>query len=345
MDRSRDRRAGGGEAGDATAGAPGRGPDPVPESVRPMLAVLSDRRSFDDAWVFERKLDGVRAIGFRDGDRVRLASRTGQRLEGTYPEIVDALVRQPQEQFVVDGEIVAMEHGRTSFALLQRRMGITKPAAALATGVKVHYYLFDLLHLAGHDTTGLPLRSRKQLLREAVRFAEPLRYTQHRNAGGTDVRQFLEAACAHGWEGLIAKRADSRYQQRRSGDWLKLKCVTSQEFVIAGYTEPSGSRIGFGALLIGYYEEGRLRYAGKVGTGYDTATLRRLSRLLAEREQEHPAFDEPVRERRAHWVRPELVAQVAFTEWTRDGKLRAPRFVGLRDDKPAREVVRERPSA
>ncbi|CCB78145.1 DNA polymerase LigD, ligase domain [Streptantibioticus cattleyicolor NRRL 8057 = DSM 46488] len=312
----------------------------MPDRVTPMLAVLSDRRHFDDTWVLERKLDGVRAIGFRDGDTVRLASRTGQRLENTYPEIVRALADQPQRAFVVDGEIVALDDGRTSFERLQRRMQLTRPSAALASGVAVTYFLFDLLHLAGHDTTGLPLRSRKELLREAVRYTGPLRYTEHHTATG-DAGQLLDAACAQGWEGLIAKRADGRYQQRRSSDWLKLKCLTAQEFVVGGYTEPAGSRAGFGALLLGYHQGGRLRYAGKVGTGYDTATLRRLRGLLDERGLTEPPFAEPVRERGAHWVRPDLVVQVAFTEWTRDGRLRAPRYLGLRQDKRPERVVRE----
>ncbi|TKA09611.1 ATP-dependent DNA ligase [Actinacidiphila oryziradicis] len=314
---------------------------PVPDSVRPMLATLSDRRSFDDGWIFERKLDGIRAVAFRDGDEVRLTSRTGQRLERTYPEIVAALRAQPMDRFVVDGEIVAMDRGRTSFALLQRRMGLTRETDVRATRIKVTYYLFDLLHLDGHDTTVLPLRDRKQLLRRALEFTGPLRYTPHRNQDG---QELLDEACRHGWEGLIAKRADSRYVQRRSTQWVKLKCEATQEMVIGGFTEPSGSRVGFGALLVGTYDHGRLRYAGKVGTGFDTATLRRLRQRLDALEQPDPPFDEPVRERAAHWVRPELVAQVGFSEWTRDGKLRHPRFLGLRDDKRPTEVVRERPA-
>ena len=316
------------------------GTTPVPDRIRPMLATLSDRRDFDPAWIFERKLDGVRAVGFRDGGTVRLASRTGRRLERTYPEIVAALAAQPQDRFVVDGEIVGLDaRGRHSFERLQRRMQVTNPAAARASAVQVVYYLFDLLHLDGHDTTVLPLRSRKELLRRAMDFTGPLRYIPHRNTDGGDL---LERACAQGWEGLIAKRADSRYQQRRSPDWLKLKCQAGQEFVVGGFTEPSGGRIGFGALLVGYHdEEGRLRYAGKVGTGFDAAGLRRLRQRLDALEQPGSPFADPVRERGAHWTRPELVAEVGFTEWTRDGRLRHPRFRGLRDDIAAAAVVRE----
>jgi ATP-dependent DNA ligase len=173
-----------------------------------------------------------------------------------------------------------------------------------------------------------------------VDFTAPLRMTPHRNTGGGEL---LNRACGWGWEGLIAKRAEGRYHSRRSPDWLKLKCSHGQEFVIAGFTEPSGSRVGFGALLLGYHAEGGLRYAGKVGTGYDRATLTALRSRLEELSVPRSPFAGPVRERRVHWARPELVAEVAFTEWTRDGMLRHPRFLGLRTDKDPSEVVRESP--
>lgn len=308
----------------------------------PMLATLTERRDFGQEWVFERKLDGVRVLALREGDSVRLLSRGGKPLNATYPEIVDALAEQTCRDFAVDGEMVALHHGRTDFALLQQRLGLTDPAAARASRVTVTYYLFDLLRLDDQNTTALPLRSRKTLLRDALHFRPPLRYTPHRNRDGHDL---LDHACSHGWEGLIAKRADSPYVHRRSGDWLKLKCGSGQELVIGGFTEPAGSRVGFGALLLGYYQDDRLRYAGKVGTGFDTSTLRALRRDLDRLSRLDPPFHGTVRERGTqHWVRPELVAQVGFTEWTRDGMLRHPRYLGLRDDKPAREVVREQPA-
>jgi len=310
-------------------------------AARPMLAQPSDRRDFPGGrWLFERKLDGLRMLAVREGERVRLLSRTGQVLDGGYPEIVDALAAQPHRDFTVDGEVVAFSGGRTDFARLQQRMQLTDPRRALATGVAVTYYLFDLLRLDGMDTTRLPLRTRKSLLRRLLDYGGPLRFTTHRNEGG---RELLDRACARGWEGLIAKVADGRYLHRRSPDWLKLKCSRGQEFVVGGFTEPSGSRFGFGALLLGYYDDGRLRYAGKVGTGYDQRTLHDLSRRLAELSAAQRPFADPVRERTAHWVRPELVAQVAFTEWTRDGMLRHPRYLGLRTDKRPRDVVREEP--
>lgn len=313
-------------------------------AARPMLAQLTDRREFDSGWIFERKLDGVRALAVRRaGDRVpvRLLSRSGNDLNSTYPELVEALAAQPCADFTVDGEIVAFSHGRTDFARLQRRMGLTDPRRARATGVAVTYYLFDLLSLEGYQTTRLPLRVRKSLLRGALTYGEPLRLTTHRNEGG---QALLDQACARGWEGLIAKRAQGRYLPHRSPDWLKLKCARGQEFVIGGFTEPAGSRTGFGALLLGYYAGERLRYAGKVGTGYTEAVLRRLRARLDELATDVSPFADPVRERQVHWVSPELVAQVAFTEWTRDGMLRHPRFLGLREDKEPSEVVREEPA-
>jgi bifunctional non-homologous end joining protein LigD len=309
-----------------------------------MLAVLSKRRSFDDGWLFERKLDGVRALAVRDGDRTHLMSRSGQSLGATYPEVVDALAEQECKDFTVDGEIVAMRNGRTDFSLLQRRMQLSDARTARASGVAVLYYVFDLLHLEGWDTTRLPLRTRKSLLRDALSFGSPVRFTPHRNRDGQDL---LGQACASGWEGLIAKRADAPYQQTRSSDWLKLKCEAGQEFVIGGFTEPAGSRVGFGALLLGYYDNHGLRYAGKVGTGFERETLLDLRQRLDARRQSHCPFDEPEppREHGVHWTKPELVAQIGFTEWTRDGKLRHPRFLGLRVDKRPSDVVREKPAA
>ncbi len=229
-------------------------------AARPMLAVLSDRRDFDGDWLFERKLDGVRALAVRDGDRTRLLSRTGRAMDGTYPEIADALAAQTCRDFAVDGEVVAFSRGRTEFSRLQQRMGITDPAQARASSVAVTYYVFDLLRLDGQDLTRLPLRTRKSLLRRALRFVSPLRFTPHRNQGGPEE---LADACDRGWEGLIAKRADGPYVPRRSGDWLKLKCERGQEFVIGGFTEPAGSRVGFGALLLGYYAEGDAALRGQ----------------------------------------------------------------------------------
>lgn len=314
-------------------------PESVPAWRDPTLAMLTDERFSDPDWIFERKLDGVRCLAFRDGPNVRLLSRNRQPMNGTYPELVDALAAQDARRFVVDGEVVAFEGRRTSFARLQGRLGLTDPDAARATGIPVFYYIFDVLHLDGHTTLDVPLTWRKRLLREALRFDGPLRFTTHRvRAGEVAYRR----ACERGDEGVIAKRADSRYEGRRSANWLKFKCVRDQEFVIGGYTAPRGSRVGLGALLVGYHDDGDLVYAGKVGTGFDDETLRALRKRLGAAEQDHPPFTRgTVRESDARWVRPTLVAQVGFSEWTRDGKLRHPRYVGLRTDKPADQVVRE----
>ena len=314
-----------------------------------MLATLTERRFSDPRWLFERKLDGERCLAFRDGERVRLLSRTRRNLDGTYPEIVDSLARERVADFVVDGEVVSLDRGRTSFARLQQRIGISDPGRARQSPVAVFYYVFDLLHLEGHDTTALPLRARKSLLRGTLSFrSRTLRYTPHRNAEG---EVLFAAACAQGWEGAIAKLADAPYVGRRSGDWLKFKCSAGQELAVGGFTEPTRSRVGLGALLVGYYEAGDLVYAGKVGTGFSQATLRELRQRLDALETPDSPFrgDDVRRAARGpggaavHWVRPELVAEVAFTEWTTDGRLRHPRFIGLRDDKRPRDVVREVP--
>jgi bifunctional non-homologous end joining protein LigD len=314
---------------------------PVPRWFEPMKAVLADEPFSDPGWIFERKLDGVRCLAIRDGEELLLLSRTRRKLNGGYPELVDALAADRCRRFAADGEIVAFAGGVTSFSRLQGRMQLSDPEAARRSRIAVYLYLFDLVHLDGDDLRELPLRARKGHLRRALSFHGPVRFTPHRNERGEEL---YEEACRKGLEGIIGKRADSPYRGGRSRDWLKFKCSHEQELVIGGFTAPKGSRTDFGALLAGYYDNGELRYAGKVGTGFDRATLERLGKRLRELEQDSPPFVDvhPV-PRSAHWVRPELVAQVAFTEWTRDGRLRHPRFLGLRDDKPAREVIRERP--
>lgn len=306
-----------------------------------MLAIRHDAPFSDDGWIFERKLDGERCLAFRDGDRVRLRSRNRKALDAAYPELVEATAAQLPADAVVDGEVVAFDGARTSFARLQPRMQVTDPEQARRSGVAVFFYAFDLLHVDGHDCTGLALRTRKQLLRQAVDFTDPVRLSSHRNGDGAT---FYTEACDKGWEGLIAKRADAAYTSGRSRDWLKLTCTHSRELVVGGFTEPKGQRVGLGALLVGYYDDGRFVYAGKVGTGYDQQTLRTLRRQLDQRRRGDPPFAEGGPDRRdTHWVRPELVAAVSFTEWTRDGRLRHPRFEGLRRDKDPEQVVKETP--
>jgi bifunctional non-homologous end joining protein LigD len=298
--------------------------------MKPMKAVLTDDRFSDPDWIYERKLDGIRCLAFKGDEHVRLRSRNDLSLNGRFPEIAHALHDQPAGNFVLDGEIVAFDGPQTSFARLQQRG--ERPA-------RVFYYVFDALRVDGEDVTHQPLRERKARLRKALRFADPIRLTTHRNRDG---EAYYAEACRKGWEGLIAKRADSPYTHGRSRDWLKFKCSAEQELVIGGYTAPRGTRTDLGALLLGYYDDGKLRYAGKVGTGFTQATLRELAGELAPLRRDTSPFADEVRERTATWVEPQLVAEVGFSEWTRDGRLRHPRFLGLRDDKAATEVVRER---
>jgi bifunctional non-homologous end joining protein LigD len=305
---------------------------PAPTTASAMKAVLTDERFSDPDWIYERKLDGFRCVAIRDGGPVRLLSRNDLSMNGRFPTIAAALEEQRCRRFAIDGEIVAFSHGQTSFAKL---------ADAREGRAKIFFYVFDITWLDGEDVRPLPLRERKRLLRDAIDFDDPVRFTTHRNGDGVD---FYEEACRKGWEGLIAKRADSPYMTTRSRDWLKFKCEHGQEFVIGGFTAPRRSREEFGALLLGYYRDGDLIYAGKVGTGFDRAMLRELGEQMRQRERPTRPFagnDKIPGVRGATWVEPELVAQIGFTEWTSDGRLRHPRFLGMRDDKDAREVVRE----
>lgn len=306
----------------------------------PMLATLTDKRFSDPNWIYERKLDGERAVATRKGSKVRLLTRNARNIGDTYPELIEALADQSRDDFIVDGEIVAFRGALTSFSRLQQRMQIKDPDAARRSGIVVYYYLFDLLHLDGYRVERMPLRRRKVLLKDAITFDDPLRYTAHRNRDG---KELFARACAKGWEGIIAKRADAPYGHSRSTDWLKFKCAKGQELVIGGFTEPQGNRIGFGALLVGYYENGELRYAGKVGTGYDDTFLSDFRATLDRLTRDTSPFEDAIAEKGVHWVTPELVGEFGFTEWTTDGKLRHPRFLGLRRDKAAKDVIREKP--
>jgi bifunctional non-homologous end joining protein LigD len=303
----------------------------LPDRVEPMKAVLTDERFSDPDWVFERKLDGIRAIAIKADKRVRLLSRNHLSLDARFPEVVEALEADPATNFVIDGEVVAFRGAQTSFEVLQQRG---------EHEAKIFYYVFDLLYLGDEDTTSLPWRQRKSMLRAALSFKGPVRLTPHRNGDG---EALFREACEKGWEGLIAKRAEAPYVHGRSRDWLKFKCSAEQELVIGGFTAPTGTRIELGALLLGYYDAGELRYAGKVGTGFTRATLRDLAEKLEPLRRDTSPFADRVREKHVTWAEPELVAQVGFSEWTRDGRLRHPRFLGLRDDKAASEVVRESP--
>lgn len=315
-----------------------------PRWLDPMKAVLTDERFSDEDWLFERKLDGIRLLLYRDGETVRLLTRNRKRRNSTFPEVADALRGQPVDDAVLDCEVVAFDGEVTSFSRLQGRSQLQDERKARASGIPVVAYVFDVLHLAGRDLRRVPLRDRKRVLRAALTWEDPMRFTPHRNEDG---EAFYREACARGWEGVIAKRASSAYRGSRARDWLKFKCVAEQELVVGGFTDPKGSRAGFGALLVGYWQEQdgdrELRYAGSVGTGFDDRTLQRLRDRLDDLERATSPFtggglpdgDD------VHWVTPRLVAQVGFSEWTHLDRLRHPRFLGLREDKDPDEVVRE----
>jgi bifunctional non-homologous end joining protein LigD len=316
---------------------------PVDDWMEPELATLTRERFFDPEWIYERKFDGERCLAYRLGQSLRLMTRNRQDVSGTYPEIAAALADQAASDFVVDGEVVALQRGATSFSRLQQRLGVHAPSEQLMRAVPVTYFIFDVLRADGEDVRPLPLRERKPVLRGLLSYDRAVRFTVHRSR---NAQAYWAQAQSSGWEGLVVKRAESRYVAGRSRDWLKFKAENSQEFVIGGFTDPQGSRAGFGALLIGYYDEaGKLAYAGKVGTGFDEATLASLHAALARLEQPQPPFDRGALPRvGVHWVRPELVGQVGFSEWTTAGQLRHPRYLGLRRDKGPASVTRERPS-
>jgi bifunctional non-homologous end joining protein LigD len=323
-----------------TRGAGHSGPG-QPDWLEPELATLTADRFSDPAWFYERKFDGERFLAYRDGAQLRLMTRNQKQVTGTYPEIAEALRAQAATDFVVDGEVVAFDGDQTSFSRLQRRLGVHDPGHDLLAEVPVQVYLFDVLWAEGRDVRPEPLHERKRVLRGLLSFGGPLQFAEHRD---TDGEAYYRQACGWGWEGLVVKRADSPYRAGRSRDWLKFKCLNGQEFVIGGFTDPQGTRTGFGALLLGYYDhDGQLIYAGKVGTGFDQATLTSLHTALAAAERPAAPFapSRSLPRSRVHWVEPRTVAQVGFSEWTSDGELRHPRFQGLRRDKDPADVARE----
>ena len=310
---------------------------------QPALATLSHERFWADGWVYERKLDGQRCLAVRDGRDTRLYSRSGRDVTVAFPEIAEALEEQASTDFVVDGEVVAFEGSRTSFSRLQPRIHVSSAAKARRSGVPVYFYVFDVLRADGEDVRRQPLLDRKRLLRRLLTWDGPIRWTPHRVSGGED---YFAEACRKGWEGLIAKRADAPYRAGRTDRWLKFKCEAGQELVVVGWTDPEGSRVALGALLLGYHrgDDGAddLVYAGKVGTGFSQDVLRDLHARLRKLERDtSPCTVGKLPTAGVHWAEPELVVEVAFTEWTTAGQLRHPRYLGLRADKQAKDVVRE----
>jgi bifunctional non-homologous end joining protein LigD len=312
----------------------------LPRQMNPMLATLVDAAPDGDDWLHEVKYDGYRMVCRVEDGEVEISSRNGKPWTGALRGIAAAVGELPVKSAWLDGEIVMMDaEGRTSFNALQNALADRNAALA--------YIVFDVMYLDGYDLRGVALIERRQVLRElmqTVKAKSPLRFGPEVRGNGPE---FFRQVCKMNLEGAICKRADSTYRDGlRTREWLKVKCEQRQEMVIGGYTDPQGSRTGFGALLLGVYDNGELRYAGKVGTGFDQKMLTTMKKLLAEREQDKPAFVNPPRgyeAKGAHWVKPDLVAEVAFTEWSAEGALRHPSFLGLRQDKAATEVKREMP--
>jgi len=326
-------------------------PGGKPRFVEPMKAKLMEKPPAAGDWIYELKFDGIRLIAIKDRGRVSLLSRNQNDLNARFPEIVDAAKNLPTDECVLDGEVVALdEQGRSSFQLLQAREmeGRKSP---------IYFYVFDLLQLDGKSLVSVPLEERKNVLEKlCASGGDPrIRYS---GAIGGDAEHLLTEVQRRGLEGIIGKLRNSVYEpDRRSGAWIKLKCVNEQEFVIGGYTPPQGARKYFGAILVGYYKDGDLVFAGKVGTGFTTKSLAALhKKFRAEERSDCPFVDLPSKQngewvlgitpsmmKKMHWINPKFVAEIKFAEWTRDGKLRAPVFRALRDDKQPGEVVRETP--
>jgi DNA ligase D-like protein (predicted ligase) len=312
---------------------------PAADVPQPALATLSHDRFWEDGWVYERKLDGQRCLAVRTGRGTRLYSRSGRDVTVAFPEIAEALEEQASTDFVIDGEVVAFDGSRTSFARLQPRIHVSSAEKARRRGVPVYFYVFDVLRTDGVDVRDRPLLERKRLMRALLTFEGPVRYTPHRRTGG---EEYFAEVCRKGWEGLIAKQVDAPYATGRTDRWLKFKCEAGQELVVVGWTDPEGSRVALGALLLGYHDGDDLVYAGKVGTGFSQSVLRDLHARLRKLEtDESPCTKGALPRKAVHWARPRLVAEVAFTEWTSANQLRHPRFLGLRTDKNAADVVRE----
>jgi bifunctional non-homologous end joining protein LigD len=315
------------------------------KSFKPQLATLNSRVPTGEGWLHELKFDGYRILAHIEaGKKTRLITRNDNDWTARFQVIADALGGLPIKSAVLDGEVVSLDsRGVSNFQQLQN---------SLKTGNvdSLVYYVFDLPHLEGYDLTEVPLIDRKETLARVLLSANPandgkIRYSDHIKGQGKSV---LEQACRSAMEGIVAKRADSTYQQSRSQNWLKVKCLQQQEFVIGGYSKPEGSRVGFGALLLGYYDHGDLQYAGRVGTGFTTQSLKEISAALKKRQSATPPFAAPptgAERRGVTWVKPDLVGEVEFTEWTSDGRLRHPSFHGLREDKPAKDVTREKPKS
>lgn len=314
-----------------------------PSFVQPMLATLTEEYFSSDDWIYEHKFDGERCIVVKKNGKVHLMSRNQREINQEYPELAKAFIEQKSDNFIVDGEIVAIIKGISNFELLQQRINVQSASKAMEKKIPIFFHIFDVMYVDGYDICALPLKARKIILERLLHYNKMLLLTEYHIGNGI---KLFKRACKLGWEGLMAKRFESPYVHVRSKDWLKIKCVVGQELVIGGYTEPKGSRKYFGALLVGYYDkQGNLRYAGKVGTGFSDDTLTMLGKKLQRLIRKTcPFFDYDLSTRGVHWVKPSLVAEFKFAQWTKSGKLRVGRYKGLRTDKAAKDVVKEVPS-
>lgn len=311
-----------------------------------MLATATEKPFDDPAWIFEVKWDGYRAVCFLDNGRVRLVSRNQNDLTAQYPELQALAKFIKAKNAILDGEIVALdENGRSSFSLMQQRTGIRNGGrrGAARADVPVIYYIFDLLYLDGYDLRRVSLEERKKLLADITTPSEIVRYSDH-YPGNQGVALF-EAAKQNGLEGILAKRATSCYEERRTREWLKIKVTQTVDCVIGGYTDPEGSRLHFGSMVLGLYNrKQQLIHVGQAGTGFNQAMLKQVFDVLKELELSRSPFHGVVDARRVHWVKPERVAEIKFSEWTHETaeggiKLRAPVFMGLREDKEPSECT------
>ncbi|HLJ31714.1 MAG TPA: non-homologous end-joining DNA ligase [Candidatus Babeliales bacterium] len=312
----------------------------MPSFIKPMLAQLTDNKPFTNKeWVFERKLDGERCFMYKKGKSIILKSRNDKILNKSYPEIIHALEQHALPDCILDGEIVALKKGFTSFSLLQKRFGTDETNKIIRSTVPIYYYVFDILYCDGYLLTHLPLITRKNLLKKLIPFTGRLRYVAAKSEKGI---VYFKQACKARWEGLIAKKKNGAYLSQRTPSWTKLKCVNEQELVIGGYTESTSSRLNFGALLLGYYDKGKLHYAGKVGTGFDATIQKELGAQFKKYEiKKNPFTNYDDSLIGVHWVKPILVCEIQFEEWTHGNKLRHASYLGLRDDKKAKEVRKE----
>lgn len=314
-----------------------------PSFVPLMLATLTDEYFDNPQWIYEHKFDGVRCLAIKKNGKVTLYSRNKNVMNTSYPEIARALEQEKSDNFTIDGEIVAKEKGLSDFELLQSRINLQNVSkiAQREKLIPIAFCIFDIIYVDGYDIRHVPLLARKKILKKLLRYNKVLLYTEHVVDKGIE---FFHKACKSKWEGVIPKKADSIYEGRRSRNWLKFKCIMKQELVIGGFTTPKGSRSDFGALLVGYYDKGKLKFAGKVGTGYTQEILRMLGKKMRALEIKKCPFsnyDEPTAG--VHWIKPKLVAEFQFANWTRDNKLRVGRYKGLRTDKNAKDVVKETP--